>query len=61
LFKAKCDVGTMFFHVCHFLGMIKVQMEQQTHVFNTIPLNNHTGYSHISSRKEFSRLYSIYT
>lgn len=34
LFRAKCDIGIMFFHVCHFLGMIKLQMEQQTPVFN---------------------------
>ena len=60
-FKAKCDVGTMFFHACHFLGMIKLQMEQQTPVFNKTSLNNHTCYSHISNRKGFSRLYFSYT
>jgi len=54
LFKAKCDVGTKFFHVCHFLGMIKLQMEQQTPVLNKTSLNNHTCYCNISSRKGFS-------
>jgi hypothetical protein len=51
----------LFFQVCLFLGIPKLQIEQHTLSLNKILLNNCTHYSLIPSRKWFSRLYFICT
>ena len=50
-FKAKFDVWTLFFQVCHFVGLSKSQREQHTIVLNKTLLNSHTCYHPIPSRK----------
>lgn len=50
-FQAKFDVWTLFFQVCHFVGLSKLQREQHTLVLNKTLLNSHTCYHLIPSRK----------
>jgi hypothetical protein len=58
-FKKNSDTGTLFFRVCQFLGMPKLQMEH-TLLHYKILLNNYNCYSLIWSRKWLSSIYSIY-
>ena len=40
-FREKFDIHTLYFQVCHFLGIPKSQLEQNMLIFNKTLLRNH--------------------
>lgn len=55
-FRAKSDVHTLYFQVCHFLGIPKSQLKQHMLIFNKTMLRNHIGHILTASWKWLSRL-----
>ena len=55
-FRAKFDVHTLYFQVCHLLGIPKWQLEQHMLIFKKTLLRNHISYILTASWKWLSRL-----